>query len=106
MINKRGILITIAKLGKIFNEKKGKIRRSMIHTTLDLIKEGKIVKILDIYGGWGIRQRLSCLGIHPGDLIIVKKSGIMHGPILVNIHGNQIALGRGIARKVLVEEVE
>ncbi len=78
----------------------------MFSISLDSVKEGKVVKVLDIYGGWGIRQRLSCLGIHPGDLITVKKSGIIHGPILISIHGNHIALGRGIARKILVEEVE
>jgi len=72
-------------------------------TTLDLIKEGKKVKVIDISGGWGIRQRLGGLGIHPGDKIIVKKSAIMRGPILISVHGNQVALGRGVARKVVVE---
>lgn len=74
-----------------------------MNITLDLIKEGQKVKVIDIYGGWGIRQRLGCLGIHPGDVITVKKSAIMRGPILISIHGNQVALGRGVARKVLVE---
>lgn len=74
-----------------------------MNITLDLIKEGQKVKVIDIYGGWGIRQRLGCLGIHPGDVITVKKSAIMRGPILISVHGNQVALGRGVARKVLVE---
>jgi len=70
--------------------------------TLDLAKENQKVKVVDISGGWGIRQRLGCLGIHPGDMITVKKSAIMRGPILISIHGNQVALGRGVARKVVV----
>jgi len=73
--------------------------------TLDLVKENQKVKVVDISGGWGIRQRLGCLGIHPGDMITVKKSAIMRGPILISIHGNQVALGRGVARKVIVEVV-
>ncbi len=77
-----------------------------MNITLDLIKEGQKVKVVDIYGGWGIRQRLGCLGIHPGDIITVKKSAIMRGPILISIHGNQVALGRGIAKKILVEVIE
>jgi ferrous iron transport protein A len=77
-----------------------------MNITLDLIKEGQKVKVIDIYGGWGIRQRLGCLGIHLGDVITVKKSAIMHGPILIIVHGNQVALGRGVARKVLVEVTE
>jgi len=70
---------------------------------LDLIREGQKVKVISISGGWGIRQRLACLGIHPGNEIIIKKSAIMRGPILISIHGNQVALGRRIARKVIVE---
>jgi len=75
-------------------------------TTLDLVKESRKVKVLDISGGWGIRQRLGGLGIHPGDKIIVKKSAIMRGPILIDIHGNQVALGRGVARRIMVEVEE
>ncbi len=71
--------------------------------TLDLAKESQKVKVVDISGGWGIRQRLGCLGIHPGDIITVKRSAIMRGPILISVHGNQVALGRGVARRVVVE---
>ncbi|MBA7517519.1 hypothetical protein ES705_09573 [subsurface metagenome] len=71
--------------------------------TLDSIGENKKAKVVSISGGWGIRQRLGCLGIHPGDIITVKKSAIMRGPILIGVHGNQVALGRGVARKVVVE---
>jgi len=72
-------------------------------TTLDLVKESQKVRVIDISGGWGLRQRLGGLGIHFGDEIVIKKSSIMHGPILISIHGNQVALGRGVARKVTVE---
>jgi len=71
--------------------------------TLDSIGENKKAKVVSVTGGWGIRQRLGCLGIHPGDIITVKKSAIMRGPILISVHGNQVALGRGVARKVVVE---
>jgi len=74
--------------------------------TLDLAKENQKVKVADISGGWGIRQRLGCLGIHPGDIITVKRSAIMRGPILISVHGNQVALGRGVAGKIIVEVIE
>ena len=67
------------------------------------VKSGSKVKVVRIRGGLGIRQRLSCLGIHPGDVMLLQKCGFMKGPVLVNIHGNQVALGRGIAAKILVE---
>ena len=71
--------------------------------TLDSIGENQKARVVSISGGWGIRQRLGCLGIHPGDTITVKRSAIMRGPILINVHGNQVALGRGVARKIIVE---
>lgn len=71
--------------------------------TLNTIKENQKVKVISISGGWGVRQRLGCLGIHPGDIITIKRSAIMQGPILIKIHGNQVALGRGVASRVLVE---
>ena len=71
--------------------------------TLDSISENQKVKVVSVSGGWGMRQRLGCLGIHPGDIITVKRSAIMRGPILISVHGNQVALGRGVARRVVVE---
>lgn len=68
------------------------------------IKSGSKVKVVRIKGGLRVRQRLSCLGIHPEDTMVLQSSGFMRGPVLVNIHGNQVALGRGIASKILVEE--
>lgn len=67
------------------------------------VKPGSKVKVARIRGGLGMRQRLSCLGIHPGDFMRVQASGIMQGPILISIHGNKVALGRGVASNVLVE---
>lgn len=67
------------------------------------VKPPNKVKVVRIRGGLGIRQRLSCLGIHPGDFLIVQASGIMRGPVVVSIHGNKVALGRGIASRILVE---
>ena len=37
--------------------------------TLDSIGENQKIKVVNVSGGWGIRQRLGCLGIHPGDII-------------------------------------
>jgi len=69
------------------------------------VTPGSKVRVVEIRGGLGIRQRLSCLGIHPGDLMIVQASGIMRGPVLVSIHGNKVALGRGVASKIMVEVI-
>jgi ferrous iron transport protein A len=74
--------------------------------TLDQVDENRKAKVIDIQGGQGIRQRLSQMGIHPGDTITILRYGALRGPILIEIHGSQVALGRGIASKVIVEEME
>jgi ferrous iron transport protein A len=75
-------------------------------TTLDQIYEDRKAKVIDIQGGAGIRQRLSQMGIHPGDMITIVRYGALRGPLLIEIHGSQVALGRGIASKIIVEETE
>ena len=72
--------------------------------TLDRADMGETFRVVEIQGGWGIRQRLNRLGIHVGDRIVVRRSGIMGGPILVQVHGTEVAVGRGMARKVLVTQ--
>ncbi|MGQ9647515.1 MAG: FeoA family protein [Thermodesulfobacteriota bacterium] len=75
-------------------------------TTLDQIYENSQARVVDIRGGPGVRQRLSQMGIHPGDVITILRFGALRGPILIEIHGSQVALGRGIASKVIVEGME
>jgi ferrous iron transport protein A len=79
-------------------------RRRM--TSLDRVEENGRARVVDIQGGWGIRGRLGQMGIHPGDVLTVRRYGALRGPILIEVHGFQVALGRGIARRILVEGVE
>lgn len=74
--------------------------------TLINIDNGKRVKILKITGGKGIRQHLQCLGIHIGDIVTLKKSSFLGGPVLLEINGYDVALGKGVASKIEVEELE
>jgi len=74
--------------------------------TLDSVEKEKEVTVVEIQGGWGVRQRLNQLGIHRGDRIVVKRSGIMKGPILIQVHGIEVAVGRGMAQKVVVDVVQ
>jgi ferrous iron transport protein A len=75
-----------------------------MQTTLDQVCENKKAAVIDIQGGHGVRQRLGHMGIHPGDTITMLRYGALGGPILIEIHGSQVALGRGIASRIIVEE--
>ena len=74
--------------------------------TLDHVHEGKKAKIIEIKGGRSIRQRLAELGLHPGDVVGMVRSAVFHGPMLIDIRGNEVAIGRGVAEKIEVEVME
>ena len=61
-------------------------------------------KITNIYGGQGVLKRLRDLGLITGEIITVIKND-RGGPILINLKGSMIALGRGIAQKIFGEKV-
>ena len=52
---------------------------------------------------WGFKKRLMDMGLTPGTKITVVKSAPFHGPLEVLVRGSRIALGRGMARRILVE---
>ena len=66
---------------------------------LTKIKTYQQVKLNRIDGGRCVRARLSDLGITIGSRIKMIKNDI-YGPIIVNVRGANIALGRGIASKL------
>lgn len=68
----------------------------------------KPMRILGVAGGEAVRRRLLALGFHPGDVVELDSAAIMRGPILVRnvASGGRVALGRGIARKIVVEAAD
>ncbi|HEK86374.1 MAG: FeoA family protein [Candidatus Saccharicenans sp.] len=75
--------------------------------TLLEIPQGKIFRIVEIKGGPGLHRRLLSLGFHRGDRVTLDREAIMQGPVLVrNLTADtKVALGRGIAQKILVEPI-
>lgn len=71
--------------------------------TLDQLRPGDEARVVDIRAGLGVQRRLNHLGIHPGDTVHLSGRGAFRGPLLVEVHGMQVALGRGIARYVLID---
>ena len=55
-----------------------------------------------ISGGGRVRQRLTDLGILPGADLMLVGPPAPSGPVLLRVRGAQLALGRGMAAKILV----
>ena len=54
-------------------------------------------------GGWGFKKRLLDMGLTPGTKVTVIKSAPFGGPIEVHVRDSRLALGRGMAKRILVE---
>jgi ferrous iron transport protein A len=67
------------------------------------IKNGQWVTVVDFHEGMGMETRLSQLGFLPGNKIRIIRAAPFHGPLLIEVGGREIVLGRGIARKILVK---
>jgi ferrous iron transport protein A len=71
--------------------------------TLDTVGVHRQARVIMIDGGHKIRSYLNTLGIHIGDWLTVVQRAPFRGPVLVEIHGSRVALGRGIATKIRVD---
>ena len=67
---------------------------------LTMLRAGGLGKVKEIRGGRGLVQRLSAIGIFQGTEIRIVKGG---GPVIIDLKGNRLVLGRGMAHSVMVE---
>jgi len=72
-------------------------------TTLAGMQVGQNGIVVQIQGGRGLVNRLNSLGIRPGKRIIKVSSMIMQGPVTIEIDRVQVAIGFGMARRIIVE---
>ncbi len=73
---------------------------------LDLLPAGKSAVVVGLQGGRGVMRKLDAMGLRPGRRVRMLSSQFMAGPITVLVNGRQVAMGRGIARRILVRAVD
>lgn len=66
---------------------------------LTQLRIGEKARIMAIEGGRGLKQKLFLRGLIEGKVIRVVSN---YGPVIVEINGNIVAIGRGMARKIIV----
>ena len=70
---------------------------------LTQLKVDQIATVKEILGGQGAISRLEALGIRPGKRIVKISSHFWRGPETVLVDKTKVAIGHGIARKIIVE---
>jgi ferrous iron transport protein A len=67
------------------------------------IEPGNWVIVTGFDGGEKFQDRLFQHGLYPGDRARIMRAAPLKGPLLVEVSGREIALGRAVAKKILVE---
>lgn len=70
--------------------------------SLALAIENDELKILQIEHGGKFKKKLSEMGIYKDARVTVVKNDIP-GPLIIDVKGSRLILGRGQAQKILVE---
>ncbi len=70
---------------------------------LTQMEQGTTGMIKEIHGGHGFIRKLQSMGVRPGKKIVKVSSHFWHGPQTISIDTIQVAVGYGIAKKILIE---
>ena len=71
--------------------------------TLAEMKTGQTGTVVGVMGGHGLIRRLDALGIRPGRKVTKISSTLFRGPVILRVDNAQVAVGFGMARKIIVE---
>ena len=74
----------------------------MMEMPLAILPENEEAKVVEVRGGRGLVRRLSELGFTPGAKVKILFSN-SPGPVVIDVKGSRIALGRGLLMRIIVE---
>lgn len=67
------------------------------------MRTGQSGIVSKIEGGRGMVMRLEALGIRPGVTVTKVSAQIMRGPVVVRVGNTQVAIGFGMARRIILK---
>jgi ferrous iron transport protein A len=71
--------------------------------TLAEMKTRQTGIVVEVLGGYGLIRRLDALGIRPGRKVTKLSSALFRGPVMLKVNSTQVAVGFGMARKIIVD---
>ena len=72
---------------------------------LAMVAPREPVKVVSIRAGRGLTQRLVDMGLTPGASLKIV-SDFMSGPVIIEFRGSRVALGHGVAHKIIVQRAD
>jgi Fe2+ transport system protein FeoA len=66
------------------------------------LDNNKPAKVIEIVGGSGLERKLQSLGLRIGSRVLRLTSS--SGPVVIKIGNIQLAIGKGMAAKIIVEQ--
>jgi len=74
-------------------------------TLLAHLRTGKKAKIVSINGGGNFLRKMCVMGLREGQTIEVVSRQPFMGPMTISFGNCKITIGRGMAHKIIVEEI-
>ena len=73
------------------------------HVSLSRMESGQSGVVVQIQGGQGMINRLGALGIRKGRRVTKVGSMFMRGPVTVQVGNARVAIGFGMAKRIVVD---
>ncbi len=71
--------------------------------TVAQMRTGQTGTVVGVMGGLGLARRLDALGIRPGRQVTKMSSTLFHGPVTLGVNSSRVAVGFGMARRIVVK---
>jgi len=71
-------------------------------STLLSMRENETAQITEIQGGQQLETKLKAMGLYKGRNIIKRSPADSKGPSIVEVIGTSLAVGQGMAAKIIV----
>ena len=69
---------------------------------LTQVSKGKNLEVVKIEGGKIFQEKVESLGLRVGVNVKKLSTQVMSGPITIQVGSSKVALGRGMAKKIIV----
>ena len=70
---------------------------------LTQMRPGESGVIIEVQGGCGMTRRVQSMGVRPGKRIAKISSHFWRGPQTIQVDNAQIAIGYGMAKRIMVQ---